>query len=49
MNESQYENLIMHQIKLMLSEKNLTVGDLSNLELLQYKYKIALMLLAELG
>lgn len=44
-----FESIINHQVALILKEKGLSTNDLSNVELLRYKYEIALMLLEELG
>jgi hypothetical protein len=47
--EKQFEKIIIHQVNLILQDRRLKTHDLSTLELLQYKYKVALMLLCELG
>ena len=49
MDKSQFEKIIIHQVKMILKEKNLKITDLNNYEILTYKYDVALMLLCELG
>lgn len=46
---AEYEKIINHQVKLILYEKDLKPNDLNFIELLKYKYDVALMLLCELG
>lgn len=47
--EKHFEQIIMHQVKLTLKSKGLSIKDLSNCELLKHKYAIAIQLLCELG
>lgn len=49
MSEEQFEKIIEHQVELILAEKGLKLCDLSKLEILQQKYRVALMLLCEIG
>lgn len=47
--EKHFEQIIMHQTKLMLKSKGLTINDLTHYELLKHKYAIAIKLLCELS
>ncbi len=49
MSEEQFEKIIEHQVELILAEKGLKLCDLSKLEIFQQKYRVALMLLCEIG
>lgn len=49
MDEAQFNKIIEHQVALILKEMGVCVGDLSSFEYLKHKYKVALMLLCELG
>lgn len=49
MNKEQFNMIVEHQVKLMLSEKGLSRGDLNNQEYLKYKYEVAIKLLCELN
>ena len=49
MSEEQFEKIIEHQVELILAEKELKLCDLSKLEIFQQKYRVALMLLCEIG
>lgn len=48
MDKLQFENIIQHQVKLMLKEKGISRNDLSHFEYLKYKYEVAINLLCEL-
>lgn len=49
MSEEQFDRIIEHQVELILAEKGLKLCDLSKLEIFQQKYRVALMLLCEIG
>lgn len=43
-----FNNIVEHQVKIQLVEKDMKRSDLSDLEYLQWKYEISLKLLIEL-
>lgn len=48
MTKEHWMDIINHQVKLLLDEKGLKISDLNSLELLKYKFDMAVDLLMEL-
>lgn len=47
MTTKQFDDIIFHQLKLMLKNKGININDLKSIEIIKYKYDLALEILVE--